>query len=148
MVLSDRLLHALAAYLQKEVELGCPVRLRDWDGLKGKLELILDLEDSQEDPEMRGNFQVAVMVQLSVDSGVSQIERQAYLREIENALCSDSALGNESLLDFLNDGGPEREIEGGLQVFDVWGGFGEWELGERIVGTIELDMMVNGQDRC
>jgi len=142
MTTSDRVLAVLATWITEQATLpvGTVVRLRDWDGTKGPLEIFLDADDPEEHEVLRGVDTISgeIVVDVNVDD-TTQVQRQDILSELS---CIYDA---EAFLTWANDPLEERGLLAGedVQIYDLHMTIsGSWEAdGRRQRGRIDWEIV-------
>jgi hypothetical protein len=137
MTTSDRVLAVLASWLEQEDLLpdATTPRLRDYDGVKTSVEVILDADDPDEHDVLRGvdTIEGEIILDVSADDS-SHDGRQAMLSELADGYDVDAFLA------FANDAGADRGLVmgEGLKVFDFRMAVGgSWEPdGRRFMGKL------------
>ena len=145
MTTSDRLLTVLAKWCEDGDYLPVSVepRLRDWDGVKGSLEVIFDAEDPLEHPVLRGveTIEGEIMLDVSADDS-SQDGRQLMLSDMAAAYDVDN------FLTWANDENEDRGLVlgEGLKVYDFrMAAGGSWETEDRrFIGRLKWTAVAAG----
>jgi hypothetical protein len=148
MVLSDRLLTAVAYFLGRDDEGFPEVRIRDWAGDLSEMEVILDCEDDpEEDGELRGVYELKCRLSLRCGESVAEEDRRAMFEVLDGAL-GDVSEGDEwELVRWLREEEPgERGIGAeALGIYEMMKGAGNWEFtDDEAVGVIDFTVLAVG----
>ena len=147
MLVSDRFLVALGSFFDSRLRLrlgeDLPVRLRDWSGTKGRVELVLDAEEPVEHGGLYGVFTMEAVVCLKVRArDFEEEERRDFMGVLAEEL-------RENAAGWVDDPERGRGLEGrGLRIYDFRTDDGVWEVDDKwMMGKVQVGVIFSGVNR-